>query len=246
MTTNASPPLLDLCLVMPVYNEQDAIPGVLDDWRHLLDSLAINYRIIAYNDGSKDKTGEILAAYAQQFSDKVEAITKPNSGHGPTILKAYRDNAPRCEWLFQIDSDNEMGAATFPELWKARGEYDFLLGLRDGRKQPLPRKVISWVSRCVVRLFYGKTVWDVNSPYRLMRTATFTAAPSIFEQIPTDTFAPNVILSGFVGRKQLRFFQVQVPHQDRQTGEVSIKKWKLLKAAMKSFMQTIQFSFRCR
>lgn len=230
----------ELCLIVPVYNEEEAIGPVLIEWCNMLDKLAIDYRILAYNDGSKDNTAAILNEMAAQFEGKVEAINKSNEGHGPTILRGYRDACKKCQWIFQMDSDNEMGSTTFRKLWEARENKDFLLGQRDGRVQALPRKMISFVSRSVVRCFYGQSVWDVNAPYRLMRVSCFE---ELFNKIPADTFAPNVIISGFVGKKKLRFQEFEVAHQDRQTGEVSIKKWKLLKAAMRSFKQTIRFSF---
>ncbi len=229
-----------LGIVIPVYNEEGAIAAVLDKWIQKLDGMNLKYQIHAYNDGSKDDSSRILADYAREHAQTVVAHDKLNSGHGPTILLGYCENADAYTWLFQIDSDDEMGPELFDRLWAERGNYDFLVGIRDGRVQPLPRKVISFISRCVVKVFYGrKTVWDVNTPYRLMRSSVFG---DIFGRIPRDTFAPNVILSGMVARRKLRYFQMRIPQRDRQTGEVSIKKWKLLKAAMKSFRQTIVFA----
>lgn len=233
---------LDLCVVMPVYNEEGAIDGVLRKWKDVLDGLGIRYEIHAWNDGSRDSTGAILARSAATSGGRIVARDKPNSGHGPTILGGYRVAAERAEWVFQIDSDDEMGPESFPELWNRRTEFDFLLGRRDGRVQPLPRKIVSLVSRLSIRLFYGRGgVWDVNSPYRLMRSSAFRP---FFRAIPDATFAPNVILSGLAARHGLRCFEMPVPQHDRTTGEVSIKKWKLLKAAARSFFQTIRFSFR--
>ncbi len=236
-----TPAKIDLCIVIPVYNEQDAIGNVLNEWVAMLDSLYINYQLHCYNDGSKDQSADVLERAASEHQGKVVVINKSNSGHGPTILRGYRETASKANWIFQMDSDNEMGSSTFGKLWAQREEYDFLLGRRSGRAQPLPRKVISKISRLVVRCFYGASVWDVNAPYRLMRSEVFQ---ELYNQIPDDTFAPNVIISGFVGRNKLRYYEVGVEHQDRQTGEVSIKKWKLFKAAMRSFKQTILFSFK--
>ena len=75
---------------------------------------------------------------------------------------------------------------------------------------------------------------------RLMRISAFQG---FYSRIPEKTFAPDVILSGLVARHHLRSFETRVPQHDRTTGEVSIKKWKLLKAAIRSFMQTISFAF---
>lgn len=229
----------DLAIIMPVYNEEGAIEKVIEKWVAELDKLNIDYNIFAYNDGSKDNTANILERISQKYN-KVVAVNKENSGHGPTILKGYRDNSENFNWLFQLDSDDEICPEGFSNLWNKRNEYDFLVGIRDGRLQPLPRKIISLVSRFCIKIFYGKGPWDVNSPYRLMRTEKFK---ELYVKIPEGTFAPNVIISGFVAKKELKFFETTVPCGERQTGEVSIKKWKLFKAAAKSFWQTISFSF---
>ena len=229
-----------LCVVLPVYNEEDVICSVLEKWGLALDALKIDYVIRPYNDGSKDDSLQVMREAAKALP-RVEVKDKPNGGHGNTILTGYREaSADGFDWIFQIDSDDEMGPENFGMLWEKRSGYDFLVGIRDGRVQALPRKIISFVSRCCVKLFYGrKTIWDVNTPYRLMRTSAFK---EIFEKIPLTTFAPNVIISGMVARRGLRFFEIRVPQHDRTTGEVSIKKWKLLKAAAKSFGQTICFA----
>lgn len=231
-----------LCVVMPVYNEQDAIGLVLEKWSHALDAIGVDYTIRPYNDGSKDRSLSVMRSVAERLT-RVDVRDKANGGHGNTILTGYRDAVKDgFDWVFQIDSDDEMGPEKFGELWTHRCDYDFLVGIRDGRVQTLPRKVISLVSRCCVKIFYGrKTIWDVNTPYRLMRANAFK---DIFMAIPITTFAPNVIISGMVARKRLLYFEILVPQHDRTTGEVSIKKWKLLKSAVKSFYQTIMFSFK--
>ncbi len=230
-----------LCVVMPVYNEQDAIGAVLEKWDGALKGLGIDYEIRPYNDGSKDNSLSVMHEVANKLGNRIVVRDKPNGGHGNTILTGYRDAAnDGFDWVFQIDSDDEMGPEKFNELWSRRNGYDFLVGIRDGRIQALPRKVISFVSRLCVRIFYGKSVWDVNTPYRLMRVTAFNP---FYAAVPLTTFAPNVILSGLAARHKLRCFETRVPQHDRTTGEVSIKKWKLLKAAAKSFWQTICFAF---
>lgn len=228
-----------LAVIIPVYNEQGSISVVVADWMAVLDKLAIDFRLCTYNDGSKDSTKEILDGLAEKYP-RLKVIHKPNSGHGPTILQGYKDNLD-AEWLFQVDSDNEMKAEHFAKLWEQRENFDFLIGKRVNRQSPLPRRIISYVSYLSVRLLYGPGILDVNAPYRLMRTSLFA---ELIKMIPDDTFAPNVIVSGLACMKKARIFTHPVPFEFRTTGTVSIKKWKLLKAAMRSFCQTIQFKFR--
>ena len=235
-------PDLELAVVVPVYNEQDSIRNVLEEWCETLKRLGIRFCVFAYDDGSKDDSSDVLRAVASIYPQNIKVISKQNSGHGPTILRGYKEVAPLAEWIFQMDSDNEMSAKSFSQLWERRTDYDFLLGCRQGRRQPIVRCLVSLVSRLVIRCFYGSgTGWDVNSPYRLMRSSAFK---SLFQMMPGNTFAPNLIVSGYVARKGLNYSEIPVPHKERQTGEVSIKKWKLLKAAVRSFYQTISFSTR--
>ena len=230
-----------LCVVTPVYNERAAIGFVLEKWHSALEALGIDFQIRPYNDGSTDDTLAVLRQAAHRIGKRISVRDKPNGGHGNTILTGYREAAADgFDWIFQVDSDDEMGPEQFPDLWEKRGDCDLLVGLRHGRLQILSRKIVSCISRLCVRLFYGKGIWDVNSPYRLMRVSAFRR---FYEALPLSTFAPNVILSGLSARYGLRTFEMHVPQRDRATGEVSIRKWGLFKAALKSFWQTVVFSF---
>lgn len=229
----------ELALVMPVYNEEGAIGNVINKWTEELQKLKIDFQIHTYNDGSQDRTLRILNDLAAE-NKRLIVHDKPNSGHGPTVLRGYRENSD-AEWIFQIDSDDEIGTEEFWELWENRDRFDFLIGSRVRAEQPFARKLVSSISRFTVRFFYGSKVIDVNSPYRLMKSSVFK---NIFFSLPEYLFAPNVIISGIVSLKNIRAYEVPVQYTKRATGEVSIKKFKLLKAAMKSFYQTIACRFK--
>jgi hypothetical protein len=91
-----------------------------------------------------------------------------------------------------------------------------------------------------VALFYGTGVTEVNCPFRLMRTDVLK---QILRRIPENTFAPNVAISGFLMLSKAKVLNVAVPHSNRQTGEVSMKKWKLLKASIRSFLQIVKIRY---
>lgn len=229
-----------LAVIIPVYNEEAVIGQVLEAWYQQLSCLKTDFTIFAYNDGSEDQSRARILEVAAKHPERIVLKDKGNSGHGPTVLLGYREAAATgFDWIFQVDSDGEMTPDAFPALWAQREHYDILAGIRIGRRQPLARKIISLVSRWSVRMFYGKTIQDVNIPYRLMRVSSLK---SIWELIPADTFAPNVIISGMVAVWNLRYVELPVLQHERRTGEVSIRKWKLLRAAVLSFFQTFVFA----
>ena len=225
---------LELAVVMPVYNEEACVEAVVASWRDMLSRQNIRFVLFAINDGSRDGTAERLARFADD--SRIVVVNKPNTGHGPTILQGYRMAVDKAPWTFQCDSDNEMDASHFPRLWEICENYDAIFGVRHGRSQGVGRKLISAISRLTVTALFGRGVEDVNTPYRLMRSSILRR---IVEQIPADTFAPNVIIAGAFARARLRIANVPVPHEGRRTGTPSIVKWKLWKSACRGFWQTL-------
>ena len=231
--------MIELAVVIPVYNESEIILEVIKDWNNVLEPLSISYSINLYNDGSKDDTLEKMRK-TQSCYPNINIVDKSNSGHGPTILQGYLENL-NATWIFQVDSDNEISAKHFLQFWNVRNNYDFLIGYRKNRKVALSRKIITFFTGFVVQLCYEKGIKDVNCPYRLMRTEKLK---HVIKKIPKDTFAPNVILSGIVAKEKWAFKIIEIPVQNRSTGEVSIRRLKLLSATIKSFYQTIGYAFR--
>ena len=85
MTEAAKTALLDVAIVMPVYNEAECIADVVASWLRVLSAQSLRFVLIVLNDGSKDATAEVLHRFAND--SRVRVIDKQNSGHGPTILE---------------------------------------------------------------------------------------------------------------------------------------------------------------
>ncbi|WFB36993.1 glycosyltransferase family 2 protein [Kiritimatiellota bacterium B12222] len=241
ITTSASlhrVSLPELIVIMPVYNEAEIIKQVVAEWVEMLDGLQVPYRLHLANDGSTDGTQEVLEGLSHPC---LEISQARNRGHGPTILRAYRVAGSRTSWIFQTDSDGEIPASHFPEFWKSRVQGDLLIGKRVNRDASWSRRVVTASLRCVLFLFYGKGVTDGNCPYRLMRSEAFRP---LFDKLPEDTFAPNVLISGYSAWKKLRIVEFPVSHQFRQTGQCSMRKGALCKAAIRSARQTLSFRFQ--
>ena len=229
---------LDLCAVMPVYNEEEIVAEVAESWLGVLDGLGIDYELVAIVDGATDSSEQVLRAVAERHP-RLIVDAKPNSGHGPTILRGYRRGVTTADWVFQTDSDDEMPAASFGELWEHRHNVDAVIGIRTNRNQPAGRRAITRAARFTARAAFGCRLADVNCPYRLMSSS---ALAPLLTVIPDDAFAPNVAISGMLARSRARLAEVAVPHRDRTTGTVSILGLKALRAALRSFGQTVRLS----
>ncbi len=128
----------ELAVVIPVYNEEEIIAAVVNSWKEELNKLGVHFIIHVYNDGSKDDT--LLSL--EKFKDDpfIRIHDKKNSGHGSTILLGYKENCIVADWVFQVDSDNEISAGDFYKLWQKRGDFDVLIGIKEGSPTDLGQK----------------------------------------------------------------------------------------------------------
>lgn len=229
-----------LSVVVPAYDEEGAIAGVVRGWAAMLDRLGVAYEIRVYDDGSRDGTAAVLDALAREVPALV-VVHQENRGHGPTVLRGYRE--ARGAWIFQVDGDDELPPDAFPTLWALRNDADLVLGIRTGRVQPIGRRIVSAVSRLAVRLLFGRGVHDVNVPYRLHRRAVLEG---LLPLVPDDTFAPNVALTGLAVRQGLVIREVPVLHRPRRTGTSSFGRLSMWRSAARALRETLSIARRAR
>jgi glycosyltransferase involved in cell wall biosynthesis len=210
------PEPVELSLVVPAWNEAAAIAAVVAEWRTVLDGLGVSWELRLYDDGSTDGTAELLAPLAAA-EPRLVVIHQTNRGHGPTVLRGYRE--ARGAWIAQADGDGEIPAAAFPDLWRAREGADMVLGSRQGRTQPLSRRLLTAGARRAVRLLAGSAPADVNCPFRLLRAA---ACGPLFTLLGADAAVPNVTLAALAVARGLTLREVPVPHVGRRAGQSSL------------------------
>ncbi len=66
--------LYDLVVIIPVYNEEACIETVIKSWYDMLSDLNMNFLIIVLNDGSQDRTAEVLARFADTIPSPIHTI----------------------------------------------------------------------------------------------------------------------------------------------------------------------------
>jgi glycosyltransferase involved in cell wall biosynthesis len=226
--------MLDIAAVMPVYNEEERIERAAAACVAALAATGSSFSLVVLDDGSTDRTPEALARLAAE--PRIEVVRKPNSGHGPTILAGYRRAAGRARWVFQLDSDEEIPVTSFAALWAAREGADAVVGMRQRRRQGLPRRLVTHGSRLAVRLLFGSAVVDVNCPFRLVRGDVLARLAA---RIPPDTFAPNVALSGLLARERRRIVNVPVPVVRRESRTAALAGWRAVATGLVALQQTV-------
>lgn len=226
-----------LYIVIPAYNERDNIENVVNDWYPVVEKYGQDSRLVIVNDGSKDDTYEILIGLAKD-RPQMTALTKPNGGHGATILYGYNYAINEgADYIFQTDSDGQTLPAEFDEFWKLRDEYDMVIGHRKGRQDGASRVFVTKTLKLVCRLCFHVTVTDANTPFRLMKAETLKKE---IVNVPKDYNLSNVIISVLFVKKNYKVKFIPITFRPRQGGVNSInmkKIFKIGKQALKDFAQ---------
>ncbi len=208
-----------LFIVIPAYNEQDTIRQVIDQWYPVVEKTGEDSRLIIVNDGSRDNTYEIMKECAADRSQFIP-LTKENGGHGATVLYAYRYALEHgADYVFQTDSDGQTNPDEFWPFWEQRDNYEMVIGHRSGRQDGASRIFVTKVLKLTLKICFGMTVTDANTPFRLMKAETL--AENI-ELIPKDFNLSNVILSVIYAKKGLRVKYIPITFKPRQGGVNSI------------------------
>jgi len=225
---------VELSVVMPAYNEEGAIEAAVREVQELVFDQIPMSELVVVNDGSRDGTGEILNELALQ-DPRVKVIHQPNGGHGRALRTGL--DAARGEYVFLIDSDRQIPLTAFADTWKISVGHDGVFGVRNNRRDPRVRLVLTRIVRRTLRLLFKVQLRDANVPFKLLKRSVWLEAR---ELIPEDTLAPSIFLA-IIGRRRHDIVDCEVPHNERRTGVVSIRRWKLFKFCARALLQLLAF-----
>jgi len=234
---------LKLVVVIPAYNEEACIQQVVLDWYDGIQKIlsSDHFKIIVVNDGSKDSTGKLLDELISQIPN-LKVIHQVNAGHGMAVVNGYKHAIElQPEYVFQTDSDDQFLVSDFGKLWERRLESKFILGFRQVRHDAPFRLFITKILKYSLIIIYGTNIADANIPYRLIEGGFLK---KLINSLPNQTpFAPNIFLSVMAKKAGQDVMNIPIEHIERQTGEVSIRHFKLLKVCWQSFKELFVFRF---
>lgn len=209
-------PVPEVVVVVPVYNEEDAIVGVLREWHAELTQVVGNFELLVINDGSTDGTLSALGALSWP---ELRVLTHRNRGHGQSCLVGYIEAARRgAAFVFQIDSDGQCDPAAFRRIWESRHQAPAIYGRRTRRDDGLARNVITRVLRWSLKMARNTRLNDTNVPYRLYRAPLAAEAA---RSIPSGFDLANIALALRLESKG--FLEVPIHFRDRVGGHASVR-----------------------
>jgi uncharacterized protein (TIGR03663 family) len=228
--------VVELSVVVPVYNEAGSIEALVTDLAREVVPLAATVEVIVVDDASDDSTPQILETLAAAHPWLVVVRSPHNLGHGPSVVQGLV--RARGRWIFQIDSDGQFAVAEFDRLWQRRADCDLTLGVRVERHDPTHRLVLSLLVRLAVSLLATRRLRDPNTPFRLMRRELWD---DIAPLIGDSAAAPSIFTLVGAAVRGWRIVEIPVTHLPRQRGRSSLRKLRLVAFSLRGLAQLVAF-----
>ena len=230
-----------LSVIMPVYNEEGAIAAAVEEVQQQVLGLIPESELVVVDDGSRDATGRLLDEAAAKDA-RIKVIHQPNGGHGAALLTGL--NAARGEYVFLIDSDRQIPLDSFKSSWdEVTTGRDAVFGVRRRRYDPVLRLYLSRLIRHSVNVLFRVSLSDPNAPYKLFRRGIWNEARDC---VPDGTLAPSLFLAIVAKSRGYNILEIDVTHKERNTGEVTLRKFKLLKFCARGLGQMLGLIRRVR
>jgi glycosyltransferase involved in cell wall biosynthesis len=161
---------LSISAVLPAYNEEAIIERTVRHVAGVLSALVSDYEIIVTNDGSRDRTGDILAALQRSDPDlHLRVVThSTNCGYGAALASGF--DAARKDLIFLTDGDKQFDVTELGQLLPAMdARTDLVIGWRRNRADPFMRKLNALGWKLLVNMLFGYTARDVDCAFKLFR-----------------------------------------------------------------------------
>ena len=201
---------LDLSVVIPIYNEEESLPELVDQLLGSLRPSDEKFEIVLVNDGSIDKSAQVLEKLSAEVPELVCVLLRKN--YGQTAAMAAGFDVAKGNIIVSLDGDLQNDPADIPLLLnKLREGYDLVSGWRFQRKDSaIQRKLPSKIANRLIGRVTGVRLHDYGCSLKAYRREVLNDMRLYGE---LHRFLP--VLANIEGA---RITEVKVNHRARQYG----------------------------
>ncbi|SCW66915.1 Glycosyltransferase involved in cell wall bisynthesis [Ruminococcaceae bacterium YRB3002] len=220
-----------LWIVIPCFNEQDVLPVTAPMFRDKLlelikaGSISEDSRVLFVNDGSSDKTWQIITDLAAEDEHYIGISQSRNRGHQSTLLAGLMEAKDKCDITISIDCDGQDDINAMNEMVAKYHEgCEIVYGVRSSRKTD------TWFKRNTAQTYYkllnsmgANTVYN-HADYRLV-SCRVLAHFADYEEV-------NIFLRGMFPLVGFKSTSVEYERAERLAGKSHYPLSKMIKLAV--------------
>ncbi len=198
---------VSVSVIIPVFNEEESIAAVIKQIKKVMESTSYGYEIIAVNDGSADKSEEILNGIPE-----IRVMNHPyNIGYGASLKTGITE--AKNEWIVMLDADGTYPIDEIPQLLKYAGEHDLVSGVRAGKdaKIPLMRRPAKFILSKLANFLSGQKIPDINCGMRVIKKSNVM---QFFKILPARfSFTITHLLACLTNDYTVKFVPIKYHHR---------------------------------
>ena len=216
-----STPVIAISVVIPVYNEQDVLQALFDRLYAVLDGTGERYEVIFVNDGSRDRSAQMLAAQFKLRPDVTRVVLfNGNFGQHMAIMAGFEH--VRGQIAVTLDADLQNPPEEIPRLVAAiRAGHDYVGSIRLQRNDTAFRRV---ASRLMNRLRENITHIQMTDQGCMLRAYDRALVDTLNACREVNTFIPALAYT-FAATPT----EIEVAHEERHAGESKYSLYKLIR-----------------
>lgn len=200
-----------ISVVIPVYNEEESLPGLIQRTDTACSELGLDYEILLVDDGSSDRSGEMITDAADMpGSHVVGVLLNRNYGQHSAIMAGFSHVSG--DLIITLDADLQNPPEEIPNLVNAALQgYDVVGTVRQNRQDSWFRRRASRIINQLIQRVTGKAMGDYGCMLRAYRRHIVDAMLNCHER---STFIP--ILANTFARRTI---ELPVTHAEREFGD---------------------------
>lgn len=171
--TSSGPPTvasaLDLSIVVPVYNEEENLPLLWPEIRQVLEPTGLRYEVIFVDDGSRDRSAEIVRGFREQ--DPRVRLVRLKANAGETAATDAGIKSVRGRYVVVMDADLQNDPHDIPGMLAHLDRWDAVTGWRVDRAagDSWVRRLSSRIANRVRNRLSEETIQDSGCTFRAFR-----------------------------------------------------------------------------
>jgi dolichyl-phosphate beta-glucosyltransferase len=211
-----------MSVVIPVYNEEQAVTGTVGAVRSWLEERGAPYEIVVVDNASEDRTREVL--HPLLGGSEVRLLQNPvNRGKGFSVRRGMLESSGELRLLCDADCVASLGS--LGRMLELIEDADVVVGSRNvrgaqvGRTQPLPRRIAGWNFLALCRLALSEPTRDIFCGFKLWRA---DAATATFSLQTLEGWAFDVEVLALARRLGFRIRETGIIWADREGSRLSM------------------------
>jgi putative flippase GtrA len=203
-----------LSVVLPAYNEEALIANTISNIMAALTTWMRDFEVIVVNDGSKDRTGEIVEQL-ESYDPRIRLINHPvNRGYGAALVTGFESVSK--ELAFFMDSDGQFDIRDLVRFFPLIEEFGAVIGYRVHRQDTWMRKLNAWGWKKLVGFVFNVHVRDIDCAFKLFRADFFRT-----NRLETRGAMINAEILYKLARAGYTYTEVGVQHLPRLAGKAT-------------------------